>query len=113
MSVFNTFFGCFKFDLCILDEASLITEPLSIGPILMAEKFVMIGDYYILNPLVKNSDAEKRGLGVSLFRKLCEKYPYDVIILKKQYRMNDHICSLTNVIAYKGLMKHGSPEIQE
>jgi len=50
MSVFNTFFGCFKFDLCILDEASLVTEPLSIGPVLMAEKFVMVGDYYILNP---------------------------------------------------------------
>ncbi len=54
MSVFNTFFGCFKFDMCILDEASLITEPLSIGPVLMAEKFVMIGDYYILNPTIKN-----------------------------------------------------------
>lgn len=36
MSVFNTFFGCTKFDMCIMDEASLITEPLSIGPILMA-----------------------------------------------------------------------------
>ena len=83
MSIFNTFFGCFKFDFCILDEASLITEPLSIGPILMAEKFIMVGDYYILNPYVKNIDAEKRGLSISLFRKLCEKYPYDVVILKK------------------------------
>lgn len=83
MSVFNAFFGCFQFDYCILNEASLITEPLSVGPILIAKKFVMIGDYYILNPIVKNSDAEKRGLSISLFRKLCEKYPYDVIILKK------------------------------
>ncbi|TNV85700.1 hypothetical protein FGO68_gene3132 [Halteria grandinella] len=113
MSIFNTFFGCFKFDMCILDEASLCVEPLSIGPFLMAEKAVMVGDYYILNPQVKNSDAEKRGLGISLFRKLCEKYPYDVVILKKQYRMNDHICSLTNVIAYKGLIKHALQERQE
>jgi DNA replication ATP-dependent helicase Dna2 len=112
-SVFNTFFGCFNFDFCILDEASLITEPLSIGPILMADKFIMIGDYYILNPCVKNNDADKRGLSISLFRKLSEKYPYDVVLLKKQYRMNDHICSLTNVIAYKGLIKHGSDEVKE
>jgi DNA replication ATP-dependent helicase Dna2 len=83
MSIFNTFFGCFKFDFCILDEASLITEPLSIGPVLMADKFIMVGDYYILNPQVKNIDAEKRGLSISLFRKLSEKYPYDVVLLKK------------------------------
>lgn len=54
MSIFNTFFGCFKFDYCILDEASLVTEPLAIGPVLMADKFIMIGDYYILNPPVKH-----------------------------------------------------------
>ena len=83
MSILNTFFGCFNFDYCILDEASLITEPLSIGPILMADKFIMVGDYYILNPPVKNNDAEKRGLSISLFRKLSEKYPYDVVLLKK------------------------------
>ena len=83
MSVFNQFFNCTKFDYCILDEASLITEPLSLGPIMMAHKFIMIGDYYLLNPLVKSVEADKRGMSVSLFRKLCEKHPYDVIILKK------------------------------
>eukprot|EP00347_Sterkiella_histriomuscorum_P013745 403363527 len=113
MSVFNMFFACIKFDYCILDEASLITEPLSIGPILMADKFVMIGDYYILNPYVKNHEAEKRGMSISLFRKLCEKHPYETVILKKQYRMCDNICSLINSIAYKGLIKHSSPGIQE
>lgn len=29
-----------------MDEASQISEPLVIGPILLADKFVMIGDYY-------------------------------------------------------------------
>jgi len=27
--------------------------------------------------------------------------------------MNDQICSLSNVIAYRGLIKHSSPEIQD
>ncbi|CDW88497.1 dna replication helicase [Stylonychia lemnae] len=107
MSVFNTFFSCIKFDYCILDEASLITEPLSIGPIIMADKFIMIGDYYLLNPIVKNVEAEKKGMSISLFRKLSEKHPMDVVILKKQYRMANDICSLINAIAYKGLIKHG------
>ncbi len=50
-----------------MDEASQISEPLSIGPILLAQKFVMIGDYQQLKPLVQSSLAEKKGLGVSLF----------------------------------------------
>lgn len=52
-------------------------------------------------------------MSISLFRKLCEKYPYDVVIMKKQYRMNDHIQSLSNIIAYKGLMKHGKEDNKE
>ena len=43
-----------KFDYCIMDEASQISEPLALGPILLADKFVMIGDFYQLNPLVKS-----------------------------------------------------------
>ena len=35
-----------KFDYCIMDEASQISEPLALGPILVSDKFVMIGDFY-------------------------------------------------------------------
>ena len=96
MSVFNTFFSCTRFDFCILDEASLVTEPMSLGPILVADKFIMVGDYYLLNPIVKNAEAERKGLSISLFRKLSEKHPYDTVILKKQYRMNDAISYMMN-----------------
>lgn len=68
----NNLLTCRKFDYCIMDEASQISEPLSVGPILLAEKFIMIGDYYQLNPLVKSFLSEKKGLGVSLFEKLCK-----------------------------------------
>ena len=37
---------CVKFDYCVMDEASQVNEPLALGPILLAEKFVLIGDYY-------------------------------------------------------------------
>ena len=42
----STLLQCVKFDYCIIDEASQITEPLAIGPIMTAQRFVMIGDYY-------------------------------------------------------------------
>jgi DNA replication ATP-dependent helicase Dna2 len=54
-----------------MDEASQISEPLALGPILLADKFVMIGDFYQLNPLVKSPYAERKGLNVSLFERIC------------------------------------------
>lgn len=103
--VLHSFFGCTNFHYSIFDEASLAIEPLSLGPIMLAKKFIMVGDYYILNPTVKSMEAEKGGMSISLFRRLSEKYPYDVVVLKKQYRMNDHISNFTNAIAYRGLIK--------
>jgi superfamily I DNA and/or RNA helicase len=34
------------FDYCIIEEASQVIEPLIIGPLMKAKKFIMIGDYY-------------------------------------------------------------------
>jgi DNA replication ATP-dependent helicase Dna2 len=78
----NTFFNCTKFDICLLNEASLMVEPVSLIPILYSKRFVMIGDYYQLNPVIKSYEADKRGMSISLFRKLCERYPYKVCILR-------------------------------
>jgi DNA replication ATP-dependent helicase Dna2 len=107
-NVFNYYLSCFEFDFCLVNEASLIVEPIALGTIFYAKRFIMFGDYYQLNPAVKSSDAEKRGLSISLFRRLCERHPYKVVILRKQYRMNDQIASLSNTIAYKGLIRFAS-----
>jgi DNA replication ATP-dependent helicase Dna2 len=100
-----------KFDYCIMDEASQISEPLALGPILLADKFVMIGDFYQLNPLVKSQYAEKKGLNISLFERICRKHPENVTILKKQYRMSKDILELSNSIVYGGIMSHGNPNV--
>ena len=97
-----------RFDFCIMDEASQISEPLALGPILMADKFVMFGDFYQLNPLVKSSWAERKGLGISLFERLCRKHPENVTILKKQYRMSRDILELSNTLVYNGMMENGN-----
>ena len=43
-----------SFDYCILDEASQITLPVSLGPLRHARVFVLVGDHYQLPPLVQN-----------------------------------------------------------
>ena len=83
----NDILLCDKFDYVVVDEASAINEPLALGPLLYAKKFIMFGDYYELNPIVKNPLAEQRGLDISLFQKLCISHNDKVTVLKKQYRM--------------------------
>jgi len=34
------------FDYCICDEASQSIEPVILGPILSAKKFILVGDHY-------------------------------------------------------------------
>ena len=63
--------------------------------------------------MVKNPDAEKLGMSISLFRKLTEQHRSDAVILKSQYRMNDNICFLINKIAYVKLIKQGSPAVKD
>ena len=92
------------FDFCIMDEASQISEPLALGPILIADKFIMFGDFYQLNPMVKSSWAERKGLGISLFERLCRKHPENVTVLKKQYRMSKDILEISNSLVYSNIM---------
>ncbi|GAB2270733.1 DNA replication ATP-dependent helicase/nuclease jhs1 [Dionaea muscipula] len=42
-----------KFDVCIMDEAGQTNLPVSLGPLLFASVFVLVGDHYQLPPLVQ------------------------------------------------------------
>ena len=46
-----------SFDVCIVDEASQITLPASLGPLRHASMFVLVGDHYQLPPLVQSQEA--------------------------------------------------------
>jgi DNA replication ATP-dependent helicase Dna2 len=100
-----------KFDVCIVDEAAQITQPVCLGPILKAHRFVLVGDHYQLPPLVKNEVARLNGLSTSLFCELAEKHPNAVVQLNAQYRMNQEIMTLSNMLIYSMTMKCGSPQV--
>ena len=101
------------FDVCIVDEASQITLPTSLGPLLHARKFVLVGDHYQLPPLVQNKAALEGGLDVSLFRQLSEAHPDAVATLGKQYRMCEEIMSLSNALIYSGQLRCGSDAVAQ
>ncbi|ONH72978.1 DNA replication ATP-dependent helicase/nuclease DNA2 [Pichia kudriavzevii] len=97
-----------KFDYCIIDEASQVTLPIVLGPIAMADKFVLVGDHFQLPPLVLHPEAKAEGLDLSLFQILNDSHPENVIELTNQYRMCADIMSLSNELIYDGRLKCGS-----
>lgn len=96
------------FDVCIVDEAGQITLPASIGPLLRARTFVLVGDPNQLPPLVTSPAAEEGGLSISLFAKLAEKYPQAVTDLPVQYRMSEDIQILPNLLVYQEKLRCGN-----
>uniref|UniRef100_A0A0D9W8R2 DNA replication ATP-dependent helicase/nuclease n=1 Tax=Leersia perrieri TaxID=77586 RepID=A0A0D9W8R2_9ORYZ len=100
-----------KFDTCIMDEAGQITLPVSLGPLMLATKFVLVGDHYQLPPLVQSSEARENGMGISLFRRLSEAHPQAISALRCQYRMSSGIMELSNLLIYGNRLSCGSLEI--
>ncbi|KAL6843952.1 hypothetical protein ACP4OV_026523 [Aristida adscensionis] len=100
-----------KFDTCIMDEAGQITLPVSLGPLALATKFVLVGDHYQLPPLVQSSEARENGMGISLFWRLSEAHPQAISALRCQYRMSSGIMDLSNSLIYGDRLCCGSLEI--
>ncbi|KAL6651284.1 hypothetical protein ACP70R_010209 [Stipagrostis hirtigluma subsp. patula] len=100
-----------KFDTCIMDEAGQITLPVSLGPLMLAKKFVLVGDHYQLPPLVQSSEARENGMGISLFWRLSEAHPQAISALRCQYRMSSGIMDLSNSLIYGDRLCCGSVEI--
>ncbi|XP_049936664.1 DNA replication ATP-dependent helicase/nuclease JHS1 isoform X2 [Nymphaea colorata] len=100
-----------KFDICIMDEAGQITLPVSLGPLMLASKFVLVGDHYQLPPLVRSTEARENGMEVSLFCRLSEAHPQSVSALQCQYRMCSGIMELSNTLIYGNRLRCGSVEV--
>ena len=70
-----------------------------------------MGDHFQLPPLVRNVEAQKGGLDVSLFKLLSETHPEAMTILEHQYRMNEDIMYLSNTLVYDGMLKCGNESV--
>eukprot|EP00050_Salpingoeca_kvevrii_P020096 m.94370 g.94370 ORF g.94370 m.94370 type:complete len:1178 (+) comp8712_c0_seq8:100-3633(+) len=101
------------FDVCIIDEASQLTEAVCLGPLMRARKFVLVGDHYQLPPLVQSEEARKLGMDTSLFKRLSEAHPQAVATLEDQYRMNQDITLLSNFLTYGHRLRCASSMVAE
>lgn len=111
LSVHHLLLSQSSFDVVLLDEAGQINLPASLGPIMKAHRFVLVGDHMQLSPLVLSKAAKEQGLDVSLFKRLSEAHPQSVVELRHQYRMAADIMLLSNTLVYKGRLECGSDQV--
>lgn len=92
------------FEMAVVDEAGQLTEPLTLGLILRARRFVLIGDDRQLPPVVRT-----HALAHSMFERL-KRETGTVTLLETQYRMHPQIMDVSNRLFYEGRLKAGVSE---
>jgi len=102
-----------RFDVAIVDEAGQIAEPLALAPLLLAERFVLVGDHLQLPTVVVSEEARRGGLGRSLFERLIETTPEASVLLALQYRMNEPIGAFPSAEFYGGRLRAATREVAE
>lgn len=85
-----------QFETVFIDEAGQALAPATWIPILRSRRVVLAGDHCQLPPTVKLFEAERRGLGISLFEQAIYRLPQAATTLKIQYRMHQNIMQYSN-----------------
>ena len=94
------------FEITLIDEASQLTEPLTLGLVMRAPRFVLIGDDRQLPPVVRGTE-----LAISMFERLKgiaqREAPGHLSLLDRQYRMHPSIMEVSNRLFYGGALSSG------
>lgn len=101
-----------QFDTLVIDEASQVMLPATLGVLGFARRFVLVGDHRQLPPVVQSAADEADpapGLAESLFEHLARARAADrqpgLICLEEQYRMNAEICAFPSRAWYDGKLR--------
>jgi regulator of nonsense transcripts 1 len=96
-----------RFQQVVLDEATQATEPEALIPIVTgAKQLVMVGDHQQLPPVVMCKEAQKAGLGQSLFERLIHRGVKEHR-LTVQYRMHPCLSIFPSNAFYDGVLQNG------
>lgn len=88
------------FDRVVLDEATQAPDPIALVALLRAPRAVLAGDPEQLPPTIIDPDAERAGLGVTLFERLSASA--EAQLLRVQYRMPEELMRFPSRTRYGG-----------
>ncbi|KAF4403481.1 hypothetical protein G4B88_008127 [Cannabis sativa] len=95
-----------SFDLVIIDEAAQALEIQCWIALLKGSRCILAGDHLQLPPTIQSAEAEKKGLGRTLFERLADMYGNDVMsMLTVQYRMHELIMDWSSKELYNSKVK--------
>lgn len=90
-----------SFDLVIIDEAAQALEVTCWLGLLKGSRCILAGDHLQLPPTIQSVEAERKGLGKTLFERLAEIYGDEITsMLTVQYRMNELIMNWSSKELY-------------
>jgi len=93
--------GELVFDRVVLDEATQAPDPVALVALSRAPKAVLAGDPEQLPPTVIDVDAEREGLGTTLFERLAARDEAAVHMLTVQYRMHEALAAFPSRTRYE------------
>ncbi|KAJ4835089.1 hypothetical protein Tsubulata_049077 [Turnera subulata] len=95
-----------SFDLVIIDEAAQALEIACWIALLKGSRCILAGDHLQLPPTIQSVEAEKKGLGRTLFERLSDLYGDAVTsMLTVQYRMHELIMNWSSKELYHSKIK--------
>ncbi|XVE96006.1 hypothetical protein REPUB_Repub02eG0184400 [Reevesia pubescens] len=94
------------FDLVIIDEAAQALEIACWMALLKGSRCILAGDHLQLPPTIQSVEAERKGLGRTLFERLADHYGDEVMsMLTVQYRMHELIMNWSSKELYNSKIK--------
>ncbi|CAN6310295.1 unnamed protein product [Urochloa humidicola] len=94
------------FDLVVIDEAAQALEVACWIALLKGPRCILAGDHLQLPPTIQSVEAEKKGMGKTLFERLTEAYGEQITsMLTVQYRMHEHIMTWSSKELYNNKIK--------
>ncbi|CAN6298648.1 unnamed protein product [Urochloa humidicola] len=94
------------FDLVVIDEAAQALEVACWIALLKGPRCILAGDHLQLPPTIQSVEAEKKGMGKTLFERLTEAYGEEITsMLTVQYRMHEHIMTWSSKELYNNKIK--------
>ena len=93
-----------EFDVCIVDEASQLSIPLSLAAMSRSIKYIFVGDHKQLDPIVPKNTALEM-FSESIFSRLARFYPNDINLLDTSYRLNESLIKIPNNLFYNNKLE--------